>query len=132
NAIYTGSPYTGPVTCSAVGPNGEILPSSLTYVGTSSTSYASSSTPPTSAGNYNAVCTVGGTVNYTSTSKAAAFTISPKSASVTPASATKVYGSRDPALTGTLSGFVAADSVAAIYSRTAGETVAGGPYSITA
>ena len=31
----------------------------------------------------------------------------------------------DPALTGTLSGFLAADGVTAIYSRTAGETVAG-------
>ena len=38
----------------------------------------------------------------------------------------------DPALTGTLSGFLAADSVTATYSRTAGETVAGGPYTISA
>ena len=38
----------------------------------------------------------------------------------------------DPAFTGTLSGFLAADGVTATYSRTAGETVAGGPYTISA
>mgnify|MGYP000265017249 FL=1 len=35
-------------------------------------------------------------------------------------------------MTGTLSGFVAADNVTAIYSRTAGETVAGSPYTVSA
>ena len=38
----------------------------------------------------------------------------------------------DPAFTGTLSGFLAADGVTATYSRTAGETVAGSPYTISA
>ncbi len=59
-------------------------------------------------------------------------TISPKAASVTPSTASKVYGSTDPALTGVLTGFVAADNVTATYSRTAGETVAGSPYTISA
>jgi len=40
--------------------------------------------------------------------------------------------SPDPALTGTLSGFLAGDGVTATYSRTAGETVAGSPYTISA
>jgi len=35
-------------------------------------------------------------------------------------------------LTGTLSGFLAADEVTASYSRVPGETVAGGPYTISA
>ena len=43
---------------------------------------------------------------------------------------TKTFGSSDPALTGTLSGFLAADAVTASYSRAAGETV--GVYPITA
>src|SRR4029077_15079609 len=70
--------------------------------------------------------------NYAITYNTAAFTITTKPASVTPNVATKVYGSADPAFTGTLSGFLAADSVTATYSRTAGETVLGGPYTISA
>jgi hypothetical protein len=51
---------------------------------------------------------------------------------VTPNGASKVYGTADPALTGTLSGFLAADGVTAMYTRTPGETVAGSPYAINA
>ena len=51
-------------------------------------------------------------------------------ASVTPDAKSKVYGQSDPALTGTLSGFVPADDVTATYSRTAGEAV--GTYTISA
>src|SRR5207245_797220 len=60
------------------------------------------------------------------------FTITPRPASVTPNAASKIYGNAEPALTGTLSGFLAADNVTATYSRTAGETVAGSPYVISA
>jgi hypothetical protein len=56
----------------------------------------------------------------------------PKPASVTPSSATKVYGASDPAFSGSLSGFLAADGVTAIYARDAGENVVGSPYLITA
>src|SRR6185437_1795538 len=58
--------------------------------------------------------------------------ITPKAASVTPAAKSKTYGDADPALTGSLSGFLAADNVTASYSRTSGETVAGSPYTISA
>ena len=48
---------------------------------------------------------------------------------------TKVYGSADPALTTTDSGFLAADlgagKITFSASRAAGESVAGGPYTIT-
>src|SRR2546428_2570898 len=70
--------------------------------------------------------------NYTITYNTAAFTITPRPASATPNPASKIYGYPDPALTGTLSGFVAADNVTATYSRTTGETVAGSPYTISA
>ena len=70
--------------------------------------------------------------NYNITYNTASFTIEPKAASVTPNAASKTYGAADPALTGTLTGFLAADGVTATYSRTAGETVAGGPYTISA
>src|SRR5207237_5468928 len=70
--------------------------------------------------------------NYTLTYNTANFTITPKPASVTPNVAGKIYGGSEPALTGTLSGFLAADGVTATYSRTAGETVVGSPYTISA
>jgi len=70
--------------------------------------------------------------NYNITYTTASFSITPAHASVTPNPASKTYGTADPAFTGTLSGFVAADNVTAIYSRTAGEMVTGGPYTISA
>ena len=70
--------------------------------------------------------------NYEITYNTALFTIKKKAASVTPNAAEKFYGEADPTLTGTLNGFLAADGVTATYSRTAGETVAGSPYTISA
>jgi hypothetical protein len=70
--------------------------------------------------------------NYEITYNTANFTIDKKAASVTPNAANKTYGAADPALTGTLTGFLAGDGVTATYSRTAGETVAGSPYTISA
>jgi LPXTG-site transpeptidase (sortase) family protein len=58
------------------------------------------------------------------------FTINPKVASVTPNSASKIFGDVDPAFTGTLTGFLPADNVTAVYGRTPGETA--GPYTISA
>ena len=51
---------------------------------------------------------------------------------MTPDAASKALGDSDPALTGTLSGFLSADGVTATYSRTPGETVEGSPYPISA
>src|SRR5262249_7068093 len=70
--------------------------------------------------------------NYTVTYNTAAFTIDKANASVTPNAASKTYGVADPSFTGTLTGFLAGDSVTATYSRTAGESVAGAPYTISA
>src|SRR5207253_6566271 len=70
--------------------------------------------------------------NYAITYNTAAFTITPRPASVTTNATCKIYVNADPALTGTLSGFLAADNVTATYSRAAGETVAGSPYVISA
>ena len=68
--------------------------------------------------------------NYDITFNTASFDIAKKAASVSPAAASKTYGSADPAFTGTLNGFLAADSVVANYTRNAGETV--GSYTISA
>ena len=70
--------------------------------------------------------------NYDITSNTAAFDINKRTASVTANAANKTYGTADPALSGTLSGFLPADSVSAAYSRTTGETVVGNPYTISA
>ena len=58
--------------------------------------------------------------------------IGQKPASVTPTATGKTYGSVDPPLMGTLSGFLAADGVTAVFGRTAGEGVGGNPYTISA
>src|SRR5262249_33514150 len=58
--------------------------------------------------------------------------ITTRPASVTPSAASKVYGATDPIFTGTLNGFLAVDNVTASFSRTAGESVAGNPYTISA
>src|SRR5437588_7852168 len=70
--------------------------------------------------------------NYEITNAGAEFTIDKKAASVTPSAKSKTYGDVDPALTGTLTGFLTADGVTASYSRAPGETVAGSPYTINA
>jgi hypothetical protein len=58
--------------------------------------------------------------------------VNQKAATVTANDSSKVYGSVDPVLTGSTSGFLAADGVTASFSRAAGETVAGSPYAISA
>lgn len=70
--------------------------------------------------------------NYNITTAPVVFTIHKKGASVTPNAASKIYGNADPAFTGSLLGFLPADNVVANYTRTAGETVAGAPYTISA
>ncbi len=71
--------------------------------------------------------------NYSAkTPGSASADITSKAASVTPNATSKTYGAADPPLTGALNGFLAGDAVTANYSRVAGETVAGGPYTISA
>ncbi len=71
--------------------------------------------------------------NYTfNTDAATTADITIKTASVTPDATSKAYGDPEPVLTGTLDGFIAGDGVTATYSRAAGETVAGSPYTISA
>ena len=71
-------------------------------------------------------------IDYSTASGTVRLTVDKAAASVTPNPGTKAYGTADPVLSGTLSGFAASDNVSATYSRVAGETVAGGPYAISA
>src|SRR4051794_41444875 len=74
-------------------------------------------------------------INFDVTSKTGVFNITKNSRSLTAVDKTKVYGSDDPQLTTSDSGFLAADlgagKIAFSASRAAGESVAGGPYKIT-
>ncbi|MDY3551876.1 choice-of-anchor Q domain-containing protein [Gemmata sp. JC717] len=70
--------------------------------------------------------------NYFVINTGAVYTIGRRAASVSADALTKVYGDADPVLTGTLSGFLPGDGVSAAYTRAAGESVAGGPYAVTA
>src|SRR5207247_3402043 len=64
---------------------------------------------------------------------AASFTINARTATSTTNPNSKTYGNPDPSPLTTGSGdFLLADGVSATYSRATGETVAGGPYHITA
>ena len=73
--------------------------------------------------------------NYTISFTASALTIAPAPLTIAAQAKTKVYGTTDPALTFTASGFQFADTQASVLTgaltRAAGETVAGSPYAIT-
>ena len=113
-----------------------------TYVGlvagdTLTTAPTCTTTPPlntngtTPVGTYPVNCSGAVDLNYIiNYGPAGTLTITRKAASVTPNPATKVYGTPDPAFTGTLTGFLSADNVTATYSRTAGQNV--GSYTISA
>src|SRR5439155_16872741 len=73
--------------------------------------------------------------NYAVTYNTASFSIDKATASVSAVANSKVYGTTDPALTTTDSGFLAADlgsgKITFSASRVAGESVANSPYTIT-
>src|SRR5271157_19069 len=107
----------------------------LTPVGDGNTATARCTTTLLSAGTHAAlVAKYNGDSSYATSSGTLvpAQVVKTAPASVTPNAATKVYGQTDPAFTGTLTGFLPADNVTATYTRTAGETVAGSPYTISA
>ena len=107
------------------------ITSDTTLVGADEFNGAISRTPGETAGEY---AITQGTLslngNYALTFTGATFTIEKKAASVAPGAASKTYGEADPALTGTLVGFLPADNVTATYSRAAGEDA--GAYTISA
>jgi hypothetical protein len=90
--------------------------------------YDGSADLPVNAGDYTVVAAINEPLYQGSAS--GTLTIQRKAASVTPNAAGKVYGDADPALSGTLAGFVDGDGVTAVYSRAAGS--AAGAYAITA
>ena len=123
---YDGASH--PATVTVTGPGGLSLTPSATYSGSCSAAPATVAEGTSCTASYNYT----GSSNYLSSSDSAGITITAKTASVTPDADSKVYGSADPTFTGTLSGFLPADSVTASYGREVGETVAASPYTINA
>jgi len=120
---YDGASHAA--TVAVTGAGGLSLTPSPTYSCTSAPVNVSD-TPCTASYTY------AGDTNHEGSSNSATLTITKKAASVTPNTATKVYNTSDPSFTGTLSGFLSADGILATYARSAGETVAGSPYTISA
>lgn len=100
---YTGLAQ-GPSTSTVTGSIGAVT---YSYVGTGSTSYATSATKPTNAGTYNATATVAADANYNAASSSAtAFTINKVLLTVKADDKTRPYGENNPVLTVSYIGFV--------------------------
>src|SRR3989475_7701935 len=100
-------------------------------------SYSRAAGETVAGGPYHITATLspaGGLDNYTIANAGADFSIAKRATTWTTNANSKTYGDADlsPLTTGSGSNFVAADGVTASYSRVGGETVAGGPYHITA
>ena len=109
--VYDGNPHGATGTATGVGGvalSGLVLGNSFTNVPGGTATWTFTDT----------------TGNYNNASASVAIVIAKKTASVTPVAGGKIYGAADPALTGSLDGFLTADNVTATYSRTPGQPVA--------
>src|SRR5213079_1743242 len=86
NAIYDGLPHGATAVVAASG-LGE--PVAVVYSGASGTAYGPTAAAPANAGTYTATATYAGTANYLPSNGTATFTVARRSASVTPAPASK-------------------------------------------
>ncbi|HZR24637.1 MAG TPA: MBG domain-containing protein, partial [Vicinamibacterales bacterium] len=111
---YDGNPHAG--TCSVTGVGSDSLSGVI--------SYSPGPGVPTTQGTYTVTCDFAATQNYVAASGTATITINRALATVTAGSGTKVYGTADPTLTPTSSGFLAADGISVTETaRDAGENV---------
>ena len=83
-------------------------------------------------GGYPITVSLGSNPNYNVTKTDSTLTVDQGGLGHTGDPTSKIYGDPDPSFTGNFSGFLAGDAVTATYSRATGETVAGGPYAISA
>jgi hypothetical protein len=109
NVSVTGGTFTydgqaHAATASTVGVNAEVLsPPSVTYNGQPGV--------PTAAGVYSVLATTAANANYESASSTAVITIDRAAATVTAGSGSKMYGTADPVMTPTATGFLPADNI---------------------
>jgi len=128
-----GATPTGTVAWTTDG-SGSFAPNPCSLEGTGNVATCSATYTPSAVGDGSHLVTAAysGDTILNPSDDTQSVTVNPKVASVTPDAASKAYGEADPAFTGTLVGFLPADGVTALYSRTPGETVAGSPYTISA
>ncbi len=104
DGTYNGLPFAASVMVTGDGGLSS-TPTSFSYVGTSSTTYPASSTPPTDAGTYTVTATYAGDSNhYGSSSAAVPFSISMASSTTTAADAGGTYNGSPFAASGTVTG----------------------------
>ena len=129
-----GDPDPSPLTtgASAVAPNNFLAADDVTA------SYSRAAGETVAGGPYHITATLSAAAgvlnNYNVTNVGADFSINRRNATWTTNAGSKTYGDPDPSpmTTGSGTNLLAADGIAAAYSRAAGETVAGGPYHISA
>jgi Bacterial Ig-like domain (group 3)/MBG domain (YGX type)/Bacterial Ig-like domain (group 2) len=133
-SVVTAAPCVNPITLAPdpMNPIGAIatVPTSALPAGLAT--FANPGANPPTPFSYPINATYSGDTNFASSTIGLSQTVNQLAASVTPSAARKTYGAADPTLTGSLSGFLPSDNFTATYSRTAGETVAGSPYTISA
>jgi hypothetical protein len=98
---YDGEPHGG--ACTVTGVGNDAL--------TGTIGYDPGPGGPVAAGTYTVTCDYAATQNYAAASATATMTIDRAAATVTAGSGTKVFGTADPTLTPTATGFLAADGV---------------------
>jgi len=123
NKIYGDPPF-------AVSATGGGSTQSIVFTTSGTCSISGNIVTITRAGSCTVTASQQGDVNYKPAQPISqSFTINKAVASVRPNDGGKIYGSSDPVLTGTLSGFLPADNVTGIFTRVAGETV--GSYTVS-
>ncbi len=119
--VYSGAPHTA--TCTVTGANNLALTGTL--------SYSPGSSAPSQVGTYTATCAFAGNASYSAATANATMTVTPRPATVSAGSGSKVYGtSADPALTSVgTNGFLSGDlsSIGLSQARAAGQTVGSFP-----
>lgn len=109
NLVYSGTPKAGSGSATGVGGSADGLSPAVTlsYSGTSGTTYGPLAAAPTNAGSYTVTASFAGNSNYSAgTSAPVAFTISPAALTVTTVAASKIYGEANPGFSVTYAGFV--------------------------
>ncbi|WP_425639322.1 MBG domain-containing protein [Algoriphagus yeomjeoni] len=132
--VYNGSPITGTVSLGTVS---GLIGTETLLITPSASNYADANAGVGKATTISyslADGTNGGlAANYSMADLATTGTISKRAATWTTDVNSKIYGEADPSPLTTGSGdFLAGDNITATYTRATGETVAGGPYQITA
>jgi hypothetical protein len=127
NATYDGIVHGATATVTGAGT--VTVTATLSYSGRLTTTYGPSTAAPMNAGDYTATGTTTGDANHTGSTGTADYSIARKTATIAAVSTGKNFGTPDPALAATQTGFLVADGITVSATRAPGEAV--GTYLIT-